>query len=226
MEIEESLIKLRGKLDRRGSPTSTTNLYTEQVAAKFKGALYSIQKLRELEQPVIAGSDKGSQELLSHVDKVNFYCDCFWDFLRSSIDILAQLINALTGSPLSETSVDIKQVARSLTSSPYANVKTSVDRLLALRAFSTLEEYRNCSTHRRQVFIDTRKLDTEALGTRGYRDLIDSSTSKGAVYISHICSNPWDLTPDVDNSRVVATFCEELLKKIEKQMVTIINRLA
>ena len=226
MEIAEALKKLQEKLDNSGSSTPATNLYTKQVAAKFKGAQYSLHKLRELEQPIVAGSGIDSQEPLNHVERVNFYCDCLWDFLRSSIDILAQLINSLTGSALLERNVEIKTVASSLTSSSHAEIKTSVDRLLALKAFKTLEEYRNCSTHRRQVFINIEKQDTEVFGTTGYREgLIDSSTSKGTVYTSHICRNPWELTPDVDESRVVATFCEEILKKIERPMVTIINRL-
>lgn len=228
MEIEESVKKLLEKLNRRHLSTSSTTLYAQQVEAKFKNARYSLHKLKELERPIVVGSGTVLSEPLNNVEKVNFYCDCFWDFLRSSIDILAQLINELTSRTLDERSVDIKRVAQNIDPSLYPQLKTSVDYLLRLTAFNTLEDYRHCSMHRRQVYIETIAQELEILGTRGYDISTDSSTSerKQTRYISHICRNPWDLIPDVDYSRTTATFCEELLKKVEKRMVTIINHSA
>lgn len=224
MEIEESLKNLREKLARRHLSTSAAKLYAEQVEAKFKSARYSLYKLKELERPIIISGGTASSEPLNNVGKINFYCDCFWDFLRSSIDILAQLINERASCNLNEKSVDIKKVAQNLDPRLYPQLKTSVDYLLKSSIFKTLEDYRHCSMHRRQVFINTQVQETQIVGTRGY----DSTTSeeKRTQYISHICHNPWDLNPDVDYSQTAATFCEELLKKIEKRMVTIINRLA
>jgi len=228
LDIETSLSKLQEKLDRRHSSTPATNLYAQQVEAKFKNARYSLHKLRGLERPIIVGSGTILSEPLNNVEKVNFYCDCFWDFLRSSIDILAQLINELTSRTLDERSVDIKKVAQNINPSSYPQLKTAVDYLLRINVFNTLEDYRHCSMHRRQVYIETIAQESEILGTRGYDVSTDSSTSekKQTQYISHICRNPWDLTPDVDYSRTTAAFCEDLLKKIESRMVTIINRLA
>lgn len=223
MGIDESISKLLEKLDRLSLSTPATTLYAQQVSAKFKVARYSIHRLEELERPRVISSGTASTELLNEVEQVNFYCDCFWDFLRSSIDILAQLINILTSCNLGERSVDIKRVARALDTNSYQLLGTSINTLLSSSVFNTLEEYRHCSMHRRQVYIQTRKLDDELIGTDGYN--ASTSTEKQTRYISHICLNPWDLQPVVNANQTVATFCQEMLQKLERRMVTIINRL-
>lgn len=229
MEIEESIQKLREKLDHSHSSTPSTSLYADQVIAKFKNVRYSLYKLHELEQPIVVSSSTQSPDLLDDVEKVNervnFYCECFLDFLRSSIDILAQLINQLTPHKLPETSVDIKKVAAIIDPTSQPHLKTSVDYLINLTAFKTLEKYRHCSMHRRQVYIYTTRQRTEAAGTIGY-PYLDASTSQQPAYNSYICTNPSDLDPVVDYSQTAATFCESLLKILEKRMVTIVNRAA
>lgn len=224
MEIEESIKELLAKLERSQSSTSKTTVYAGQVEAKFKNTRYSLYKLQELKQPMAADSSIRSSTLLDNRELINFYCDCLWDFLRSSIDILAQLINELASVGMNEKDVDIKKVAARLDPTLHPQLKTSVDYLLRTRAFKTLEHYRHCSTHRRQVFIKTIKQEMSIFGTKGY----DSSTSetKQATYESYICRNPWDLEPNIDYRQPLDVFCEELLKKVEGQMVAIINRLA
>lgn len=224
MTVEESIKKLLEKLEHRQLSTPKATLYAQQVEAKFKNARYSLYKLQELKQPLVTDSSMGSSTLLDNSELINFYCECFWDFLRSSIDILAQLINALAPAPLNEKAVDIKQVEANLNPTLHPQLKTSVRYLLRIQAFKTLEHYRHCSTHRRQVYIKTIKQEESIFGTKGY----DASTSetKQATYESYICRNPWDLEPNIDYSRTLDAFCEELLKKVESQMVAIINRLA
>jgi hypothetical protein len=224
LEVEESIKKLLERLQHSQSATPKSTLYAQQVEAKFKNARYSLCKLQELKQPVVAGDSINSSTLLDNVEMINFYCDCFWDFLRSSIDILAQLINELTSLGLNERAVDIKVVAQNLDPTSHPQLKTSVDYLLRTRAFKTLEDYRHCSIHRRQVYIETKEQEESILGTRGY--YASTSETKKATYESHICCNPWDLTPVVNYSKTTDTFCQELLKKVESQMVAIINRLA
>lgn len=228
MEIKDSIQKLLEKLDSRHLLTPTTSLYAEQVVAKFKNARYSLYKLKELEQPLVTVGSTESPDLLDSVEKVNervnFFCECFFDFLRSSIDILAQLINQLT-SRRNETWVDIKKVAQGIDPTLYPQLKTSVDYLARLGAFEKLEHYRHCSMHRRQVYIKTKAKEPDTAGTRGY-GYYDGSTSQQPAYNSYICVNPRDLEPVVDYSQTVTMFCESLLKKLERQMVVIVNHLA
>ena len=225
MTVEESIKTLLGKLEHRHLSTPKATLYARQVEAKFKNARYSLHKLQEFKLPVATGSSMASSTLLDNDELINFYCDCFWDFLRSSIDILAQLINERTPLDLDERKVNIKQVATHPNLTSYPQLKTSVNYLLTLQVFKKLEHYRHCSMHRRQVYIKTIEQKESILGTRGYSST--TSDTKESTYVSYLCRDPQDLTttPDVDDSKTVDMFCQELLGKIENQMVAIINRL-
>jgi hypothetical protein len=226
--IEECITNLLGRLNSNSSLTEPTTLYAQQVNAKLKNAKYSIDKLTELEQLVVRGTGTDTPCRLNYDEKVNFFCDCFWDFLRSSIDILGQLINHVCQCGLNERSVDIKNVAQTLNQDINPRLKVSVDRLINSRAFNTLENYRHCSIHRRQVFIEIIEQEVSIRGTIGYPDYrSDSSTSevKKKTYASHICRNPWELQPNVDYNQTVASFCSNLLNQIERMMVTVLNRI-
>ena len=225
MTVEESIQTLLEKLAYRRLLTDKATLYARQVEAKFKNARYSLDKLREFGLPVATGSSTASSALLDTDELINFYCDCFWDFLRSSIDVLAQLINERTSLGMDETDVDIKKVAAHPRLASFAQLKTSVKYLLSLRVFKRLEQYRHCSMHRRQVYIKTIEQKESILGTRGYS--ATTSDAEMPTYVSYLCRDPQDLTttPDVDDSRTVDMFCQELLEKLQNQMVAIINRL-
>lgn len=226
MTVEESIKTLLEKLEHRHLSTPKATLYARQVEAKFKNTRYSLHKLQEFKLPVATGSSMASSTLLDNDELINFYCDCFWDFLRSSIDVLAQLINERTSLGLNERDVDIKQVATHPNLTSYPQLKTPVNYLLSLQAFKKLEHYRHCSIHRRQVYIKTIEQKESILGTRGYSST--TSDTKESTYVSYLCRDPQDLTatPDIDDSKTVDMFCQELLEKIERQMVAIIKRLA
>jgi len=226
LTVEESIETLLEKLEHRHVSTAKATLYARQIEAKFKNARYSLHKLREFKVPVATGSSTASSALLDTDELINFYCDCFWDFLRSSIDILAQLINERTSLGMGETDVDIKKVEAHHRLTSFAQLKTSVKYLLTLQVFKDLEKYRHCSMHRRQVYIKTIEQKESILGTRGYS--ATTSDTEMPTYVSYLCRDPQDLTttPDVDDSRTVDMFCQELLEKIESQMVAIIKRLA
>lgn len=236
MSVTNSIDNLLRKLSRRRLRTPTPKLYAEQVKAKLKNAYFSLEILKELEsltQTVEVQDDTTSttavrtptaQNFLTVEEKVNFYCECFWDFLRSSLDILAQLINELRSLSLDERSVDFKQVANELCScAKDTPLERAVNNCRRSEAFKTLEEYRHCSMHRRQVYIETKRHTTDISGTRGY----DSATSlqRQITFESNLCNNPWDLAPVVDYQRPVVKYCEHLLQAIERRINTIVNRL-
>ena len=90
-------------------------------------------------------------------------------------------------------------------------------------AFTQLEDYRHCSTHRRPIYIQTRTMTTSVTGTSGY-----FGTSETRVLVErNICTNPWDLKPRVRvGVRPVVGYCESLLQRIKQKLDTIINQLA
>ena len=227
MTANESMDKLLRRLSRRGLNTATANLYIEGVKAKLMAARFALENLRPLEhieanaQVQDGTTVQPPQSLLTADDKVNFYCECFWDFLRSSLDILAQLVNELHPLNMNERQVNCKQVAKKLKSTQQGTLlEQAVSNCLRSDAFKHLEEYRHCSMHRRQVFIETRIHITSTTGTRGYY----AGTSRTTVE-RYICKNPWDLQPKVDDKRPLVEYCEHLLQFIERRIRTIIDRL-
>jgi len=225
LAVNESIDALLRRLTRRGLNTATTSLYAEGIKAKLQATRFALENLKELGR-VEEGAqvqDDTTQSLLTVEDKVNFYCECVWAFLRSSLDILAQLINELRLLNLDERQVDYKQVANRLKSSLQGTpLEKAVNNCRRSDAFRNLEEYRRCSMHRRRVFIETSTHKIDKTGTRDYYNYTGSSITTVERYL---CKNPWDLQPIVDDKRPVVGYCEHLLQAIERRIRTIIDRL-
>jgi len=229
LAVNESIDTLLRRLTRRGLNTATTRLYAEGIKAKLQATRFAFENIRGLEHVEERAQIQDDtttltkQSLLSEEDKVNFYCECVWDFLRSSLDILAQLVNELRLLNLNERHVDFKQVANKLKSSSQGTpLEKAVNNCRRSDAFRNLEEYRHCSIHRRRVFIETRTHTTSTTGTRDYYNYAGSSIT---TVERHLCKNPWDLQPIVDGKRPVVGYCEYLLQAIERRIRTTIDRL-
>lgn len=229
MTVDESIDTLLRRLTRKGLNTVTTRLYAEGIEAKLQASRFALENLKGLEhleeraQVQDGTTTLTTQSLLTVEDKVNFYCECFWVFLRSSLDILAQLINELRSLNLNERHVDFKQVANGLKfNTQHTPLENAVNNCLKSDAFKNLEGFRHCSMHRRRVFIETRTHTTSTTGTRDYYNYAGTSVTTVERFL---CKNPWDLQPRVDGKRPVVGYCEYLLQAIERRMNTIVNRL-
>ncbi len=219
--VDRLLIRLQG-----GSlATPTTNLYAEGVKAKLRQARFSLENLRNLEHQVQDATTSSTvQASLSIDEQVNFYCDGFWDSLRSALDILGQLVNELRSLGISERDVDIKQVANKVESVASGSpLDKALGELLNSSAFKQLESYRHCSTHRRPIYIATRTVTAYTSGTLGYPV---GSTEPTTIVARYICMNPWALSPRVYiGKRPVLGYNEQLLRRIRRKINTVVNRL-
>lgn len=229
IDTEGRIDRLLQRLHSGGLATSTTTLYSEGVKAKLRQAKFSLEKLRQLgpqeDQVQDATAGPVSQGLLDTSELVGFYCDSFWDSLRSALDILGQLINELRSLRINERKVDIKKVARKVhLTIPSSPLDKALDELLKSSAFTQLEEYRNCSMHRRLPFIQTRTVITSIRGTAGYA--YSASSQQITIVERELCTNPWALRPKVRaNQRPVVTYSERLLQRIRGKIDTIVIRL-
>jgi len=145
------------------------------------------------------------------------------DFLRSSIDILAQLINELRLLSIDEDIVSFYRVLNAMNQPPM-----SVTPLFkALRscerswAFKELNSYRRCSTHRRQACIFGVPVSIPQPLGRVYEYMSTSTTSINR----YLCSNPSRLRPRPSFKRPLIAYNEQILKEIEKRLSIIVNRL-
>ena len=200
------------------------NLYAEGLKAKLEQAQFSLRMLRWLDgQEDYARTRNGTtsgddQPRLPIHQSVLFHCESFWVSLRASLDITAQLINQMRSLEIGEREVNYRKVASRLgVNPPLTPLAKAVKKCLKSRAFKDLDQYRHCSTHRRQVYIETHTQKTTTLvsGTAGYEAYSGSASQQLQTRVQRfLCGNPWDLQPTVDRQRPVVGFCETLLDKI------------
>ncbi len=230
MDTQGRIDRLLQILDNQGLATPTSILYAEGVKSKLRQARFGLKMLKELvhleDQPTTQDvtTIPTAQDSLTISEQVNFYCDCFWDFLRSALDILGQLINQVHSLGISERDVDFKTVADKIKSTASGSqLDKALDKLRNSHAFKDLEDYRHCSTHRRPIYIETQAVTTAITGTRGY---YSATSMRRAMVGRYLCTNPWDLTPRVDKGRrPVVEYCDSLLKRIENHIDSIVNRI-
>lgn len=225
MDTDSRIARLLRKLEQQGLATSTLLLYAEGLKAKLRQAHFSLKMLKDLEhlEDRVGIQDAttipGAQDLLTVSEQVYFYCDCFWDFLYSSLDILGQLINKLRSIHISERSVNLKTIAACVKSTaPRSPLDERLSKLLSSYTFKQLEDYRHCSRHRRSIYIEKRT--TTSTGTPGY----DAGT--GQITNRYLCTNPWDLAPHINGGkRPVYPYCALLLRRIEWHLDRVVNSL-
>jgi hypothetical protein len=229
IDTEGRIDRLLRRLARRRPLTANDTLYAEAIKTKLREARFSLGNLRQLtplgDQVQDATTIPNTQGLLSVSEQVAFYCTGFWDSLRSALDILAQFVNEICSLGISERDVDIKSVAEKVKSAtPESSLGNGLDGLLNSSAFKQLEDYRNCSTHRRPPFIQTRTVTTSVTGTRGYN--YSSSSQQRTVVERDLCSNPWARKPRVyPGKRPVVEYNEQLLQRIRRKIDAVISRL-
>jgi hypothetical protein len=229
IDTEGRIDRLLQRLHSRGLATDTTTLYSEGIKTKLRQAKFSLETLRQIVPQEVQVQDTTagltSQGLLNASELVGFYCDSFWDSLRSALDILGQLVNELRSIGISERKVDIKKVASKVKlTAPASSLDKALDELLNSSAFIQLEDYRHCSMHRRPPFIETRTLTVSVSGTAGYS--YSTSSQQITIVKRYLCTNPWDLTPRIyADQRPVVAFNEKLLRRIRGKIDTIVAHL-
>lgn len=189
-------------------------LYTNGLKAKIKQTQFALQKLNEfLDRTDI--SETSTKDELSIEEQVHFYCDTFWTFLYSSLDVLAQIVNQALNIGMNEKDVTFKQV-RNTVSNPAT--KSKIDVFARSKIFINLDRYRNCSTHRRQICIQEVFKSTSL--THGY-----SSTSSTVVdkIIRTLCDNPLDLNPRFQQDRKIPDYLDKTLNRTIKSIKEILN---
>lgn len=229
--IEESITGLVRRLKRRGLYTDTANLYAEGIKGKFRLARHCVEMLGIVE-PLNASvlqvnSESSTWEVgLNDEDQIQLYCECLWHLLRSTIDMLSQLINEVRVLGIPERQVDFGRVtAKMRVVEANSPLEQALRNLAKSAAFKDLNEYRHCCTHRRQVFVlkDVEQITHTSSATSGYQYY--DMGSKETVVHRYLCSNPWDVRPRVRDKRVVVEFNKSMLNKIERRLTTIVRRL-
>jgi hypothetical protein len=155
----------------------------------------------------------------SDAQKMHFYSDSFWAFGRSSFDILGQVVNQTQNLGINESNCDFGSVLNFLTANAPADpLTTALNTIRASPTYAELNSYRNCSLHRRQVYLEGRKTEKD-YATPGY------STGLFTLYEWILCDDPLVVTPATLQQRVLIQYCNTVLTFIENNIETIITTL-
>ena len=194
-------------------------LYSEGLKSKIKQAQFSLENICNLKDQSDQTLSSTAHEDFTISEKVGFFCDSYWTFLYSSLDVLAQIINQALKLSLKEKDVSFKAVENHLFQiRGNSDVQKKFTACKKSYVFKSLDAYRNCSTHRRQIYI---KEEIKIVKhTAGY---ITTSTGQIESVERTMCDNPLDLTPRTDRRRKLPKYMEETDKKIIEHIAKILK---
>jgi hypothetical protein len=192
------------------------NLYSTGLISKMKNAEYALSKLNEFCTQI---DSLTSTSPFTVLDKVHFHLDSFFAFLYSSFDVVAQVINQKSKLNIDENKVAFRRLKTILNQNhPGIPIQILINRISNSNFFKLLEKYRHCSTHRRQICIQSQK--TEISLTRGYSATIPMTK------VSHmLCDDPLTINPKFTKKREIITYCENCFKRTQKEVIQILKKL-
>lgn len=222
MTVEHRLEELRQAVDTtipQKTRKHSARLYIVGVGAKLHQADFALHQLAEYRDRTDEATDSTQPSEFTITDKVHYYCDSYWTFLYSSLDVLGQVLNQVLKLGMNEHDVSFKAVRRKLArKSQLADVHKAVDACCRSHPFKNLEKYRNCSTHRRQIYLQ--EVMRTVRGTAGYK----TSTRTPVKTIERLlCDNPLQLSPKTDQQRRIPDYMEETRKKIRQRITSILR---
>lgn len=218
MSVYEKIDEMSNRLNQgeRRQIKESIKLYSEGVKAKLKNTEYALSKINELSSQ---SNDITTSETPDFcvIEKIHFYVDSFFAFLYSTFDIISHVINQKHHLELEEKDVSFNRVKQVLEQRHRGiNIQRNFDRISRKIYFKNLDNYRNCSTHRRQIYIETITIS----GTPGY-----STTEDMPEILRVLCDNPLSLKPKTNKTRILQDYCDEMFRKVKAEIIDISNHI-
>ncbi len=194
-------------------------LYSEGLKAKLQQVQYALYQIQSFTNRADELESTTAQDNFLITEKVNFYCDTFWTFLYSALDVLSQITNQALKLKLDEAAVSFKSVNNKLQGNAHKAlpVAQQYSKCIKSNYFSNLDKYRNCSTHRRQIFI-CEKISKEK-STPGY------STALSLTTVSRLlCDDPLTVHPKTTQGRQIPEYMIDTKEKMVGFIETILAK--
>lgn len=217
MSVYERIDEMSERLTQ-GEPRHVSNrigLYSEGVKAKLKNAEYALIKIKELSPQSDNITSSDSQDFCVK-DKIHFYVDSFFAFLYSIFDVVSHVINHKYRLRLKEKNVSVDKVKKKLNQHHRGkDIQQIYDGLPRKPFFIQLDKYRNCSTHRRQIFLETLTRSV----TPGY-------TTSGDVTEVYrlLCDDPLSFKPTTKKQIVLEKYCSDTMERIKSTIIEILEK--
>lgn len=210
LKIDEMISRL-SKSERKHI-SNRIRLYSEGVKAKMKNAEYALEKIKELSPQSDYFNSSDSQDFMV-IDRIHFYVDSFFAFLYSVFDVFSHVVNHKYKLKLDEKNVSFNRIKSKLNERHQdTDIKIEYDKISRKPFFIKLDKYRNCSTHRRQIFIETLTRSV----TRGY------TTSGDITEVYRVlCDDPLTLNPKTKKGIVLEKCCQDMMERVKSAIIKI-----
>jgi len=214
--IQNKLLLVVGNSKRK---TRKIKIYINGLYGKFENAEYALDKIKEITQ------ETGTYSVYtSEIDpEIHFYVDSFFAFLYSCFDVLAQILNQyyeeLNELNLKERQISFKRILCVIKDN-HLNlpVNAEFEKVVLSRYFRNLDKYRNCSTHRHQIYIEREQ--TTISVTSGYTFTGELTTIQWVI-----CDDPLKLKPSIKQRRDLYNYSKRMYDDIKGKIENIINLL-
>ncbi|HOT73344.1 MAG TPA: Cthe_2314 family HEPN domain-containing protein [Anaerohalosphaeraceae bacterium] len=226
VEIIQSIDALieKSKIIQSKRRQAKVKLYCEGLKAKLEQvsfALSSVDGFSQRSDETVSTTEKNAPSIAI---QVAFYCDAFWTFLYSSLDVLSQIVNQTMALGLKEKDVSFNQIKNKLGGNAYLNTEIykKITKCYKSRAFKNLENYRNCSIHRRQIYIEEVCETKNIRRTAGYNST--ATTNNATIVVTRtLCDNPLTQKPQIKQKRIIPAYMAETQTNIIKSIKEIVK---
>ena len=194
-------------------------MYALGLEARFDQMEYCISRLNGLtaiSESTTATADAG----LDSNRQAEFYCDTFWTWAYSSLDILAQVINQTENLRIKENKVSFDDVLAKLKSmSPVPPTLGEMKALERSYGRSWMKAYRNCANHRRPIclFHETK---TESV-TKAY----ESATEPISRTIRYIVYHNVPYEPKKKDRKELIPLCKNARDSVNTKIAAVLRKL-
>lgn len=227
----EAVLKELASLQERCEPILSSiqlkksKLYCEGLKAKLTQTSYALDRVTEFNNRSDETESTTDDKAYSISLQVSFYCDSFWTFLYSSLDVLSQIVNQTMNLGLDEKNVSFSKVKNKLQVNEYVTTEVSKTYQQCYKSFAykNLDKYRNCSNHRRQIFIEEISESRSVKRTAGYTTTSTGGSSKTVTRI--LCDDPLTPKPKIELQRKVPNYMIDTKQKIEKFITEIVKKI-
>lgn len=209
MPVHDDIEQMRSRIVQGENATISgkIELYSCGISAKIKNAEYALSMLNQLASLSDTISSSGITTF-GILDKTHFYIDSFFAFTYSAFDVMAQVINQKLHMGKNEWDVNINKIKSDINRNHSAHTLNSVlNTLFNRNYFKNLKRYRNCSTHRRQIYIQEQV--SSVTSTPGY-----STSGNVTTIVKILCDNPLTLNPTINQNRELIRYCTDIYNKM------------
>ena len=221
--VEELLRRNTPSRIKEKAKRTRLTVYARGLLAKWEQAQFAIIQMSVLltSNAIRTAEDSStSGENFTELQKMEFYNDCFWTFMYSCYEIVAQVVNQAESLGLSEEKVSFARVKKEMAQrNQDLKVSKELDNIQKSRVYKNIYKMRNSSEHRRPICLN------ETITTKTISRPYENASGPVNKRVVLLCDDPMSINPHFNKERSLVDYCTEILMKAERQLEIVLNKL-